>query len=431
MAGGLPSPSGGKWKRNLVALWFAEFFALFGFSFALPFLALYLHQDLGVHSQHQLDLWTGTASGVGGVSMAIASPLWGMLADRYGRRPMLLRAMVGGAVCVGLLAFVQSPWQLVALRFLQGATSGTIAAATALVASETPRRQVPMALGVLASAIALGEAIGPVAGGLTTAFLGFRPVFLGTTALLLLAVLPVAFFVRESPRLPALTTASVAERVGIRSLGRPLLLALAVLVVAQTLVQFAYVGSQQMVALRLLLVVPQAPNLATGVAFGCAGVATATAASQYGRLTRRFGFQRFAAVGAVLFCGGIALAALAPSIGLLVVGVAIYGFLFGCVSPSLSTMIGLRTPRAVQATVYGISASALSVGFSTGPFIAGLVAAASNPQIAMLVGASAALLLAALLWFGVREPDSPASPGPAVPTKPSVTRSESDPSPSA
>lgn len=403
-----PAPSGVSWKRNLAALWVAEFFALFGFNFALPFLALFLHQDLGVHNPHQLGLWTGVASGVSGLAMAVAGPIWGILADRHGRRPMLIRAMLGGAICVGLFALVRAPWELVALRFVQGATSGTVAAATALVASETPRRKVGAALGILASAFALGEATGPVAGGLASAFFGFRPVFLGTTVLLLFAIVPVVLVVRESPRpAPAPTPAEGGKggrRAGLAAVPRPVLLTLLALVAAQTLVQFAYVGSQQMVSLRLLAIVPGDPNLATGIAFGCAGIATATAASLYGRFSRRFGYQRFAATAALFFGGAILLAALSPVIGVLVSGVAIYGFFFGCVNPSLATLIGLHTPRAVQARVYGFSGSATALGFSSGPFLAGVVAAAFSPQAAMLLTASAALALAAVLWFAVRDP---------------------------
>jgi MFS transporter, DHA1 family, multidrug resistance protein len=401
-------PAGVDWKRNLAALWVAEFFAMFGFSFAMPFLALYLHQDLGVYNEHQLGLWTGFASAASGFAMAIAGPIWGVVADRHGRRPMLIRAMIGGAICVGLLAFVRSPWELVALRFVQGLTSGTVAAATALVASETPRSRVGAALGVLASAFALGEATGPVAGGLATAFIGFRPVFLGTTVLLLVAIIPVLLVVRESPRVRSVRgpakAAGASRRGGLGTIPRTLLLVLLALVIAQTLVQFAYVGSQQMVSLRLLSIVPQDPNLATGIAFGCAGIASATAAALYGRLSHRFGYQRFAAAAALFFCAAILLAALAPSIGPLVCGVAIYGFFFGCVNPSLSTMIGLQTPRAVQARVYGVSGSALAIGFSSGPLLAGLVAAAFSPQAAMLLTAGAALALTAVLWFAVRDP---------------------------
>src|SRR5205807_2792625 len=103
------------WRRNLAALWVAEFMAIFAFSLALPFTPLYLHQDLGVRGAHDLALWSGLIGGGTGLAMAVASPIWGMLADRRGRKPMLLRTMVGAAVMVGLMSVAQTAVQLLVL----------------------------------------------------------------------------------------------------------------------------------------------------------------------------------------------------------------------------------------------------------------------------------------------------------------------------
>ncbi|HXI95072.1 MAG TPA: MFS transporter, partial [Candidatus Acidoferrum sp.] len=174
--------------------------AIFGFSFAFPFLSIFISKDLGVPQGRELDLWTAAIASVSGLSMAIASPIWGVMGDKFGRKPMLLRSMVGGAITVGLIFFARSPTELLILRLLQGATSGTVAAATALVAAETPRNRVGWALGVVTSAVALGGAIGPVVGGLAGAAVGLRLVFLGGGVLLLLSTVPVLLIVRESPR---------------------------------------------------------------------------------------------------------------------------------------------------------------------------------------------------------------------------------------
>src|SRR6266508_1092508 len=115
---------------------------------------------------------------------------------------MLIRSMVGRAITVRRMFFAQSPLQLVLLRFLQGAASGTVAAATALVAAETPRPRVGWALGVLTSAVALGGAIGPVVGGIAGELFGLRLVFLLGGFLLLVSLGPVLVVVRESPRAP-------------------------------------------------------------------------------------------------------------------------------------------------------------------------------------------------------------------------------------
>src|SRR5215813_9857931 len=190
------------WRRNLAALWFAQFTAIFGFSFAFPFLPVYLRQ-LGVHDPGQLALWTGVTAGASGASLAIMSPIWGTLADRYGRRAMLLRAMIGGAVTVGLMGFARGPVDLLVLRLLQGATAGTVAAATALVASGTPRARVGWALGVLTSAVAVGTAFGPLLGGLAATLLGVRAIFWAGGALLGAATIPVFAVVREIRTGPA------------------------------------------------------------------------------------------------------------------------------------------------------------------------------------------------------------------------------------
>src|SRR5260370_602520 len=112
---------------------------------------------------------------------------------------MLIRPMVGGAVTVGLIYFARTPTDLLVRRLLQGATAGTVAAATALVAAETPRNRVGWALGVVTSAVALGSAVGPVVGGRAAAVLGLWPMFLFGGALLLLWTMPGLFFVRAGP----------------------------------------------------------------------------------------------------------------------------------------------------------------------------------------------------------------------------------------
>jgi MFS transporter, DHA1 family, multidrug resistance protein len=390
------------WRRNLAALWFAEFTAIFGFSFAFPFLSIFISQDLGVHPGRDLDLWTAAAGSVSGLSMAIASPIWGVLGDRLGRKPMLVRSMVGGALTVGLIFFVQSPLQLVVLRFLQGATSGTVAAATALVAVETPRNRVGWALGVVTSAVALGGAIGPVVGGFAAAAVGLRLVFLVGGVLLLISTIPVFLIVRESPlrrRDPA--------RLGTLELirARPgALRALAGLVGAQGLVSVANSATQILVVLRLLEMVTDGVAAVTGIAFGLAGVATSASAVFYTFVTRRLGYVRTTTLAAVLMAVAIALIGVAPWVAVVVGAVALNGLLSGVIVPATASMIGLEAPSGAQSTIFGINASSVAFGFFLGPLIAGGVAATAGVSSALGVIAVIPLALAVLLAVGTREP---------------------------
>lgn len=390
------------WKRNLAALWFAEFTAIFGFSFAFPFLSIFLSQDLGVHTGRDLDLWAAVSASVSGISMAIASPIWGILGDRFGRKPMLVRSMVGGAITVGLIFFAQNPTQLVILRLAQGATSGTVAAATALVAVETPRHRVGWALGVVTSAVALGGAIGPVVGGLAGAVFGLRLVFLGGGFLLLISTIPVFLIVKESerrikegPRPSSL--AAIRDKPGLPR-------ALAVLIGAQGLVTVVTSATQILVVLKLIELAAGSAAAAAGFSFGAQGVANSGSAVGYTRVTRRLGYVRTTAIASVLLGGAVALLILARSPVLVVVLVGFVGLFNGTVIPATAAMIGLETPVEAQSTVFGFNASSVAIGFAIGPLIAGGVAASASVDTAFGVSALLCLGLAGLLAFGAREP---------------------------
>jgi MFS family permease len=385
--------------------------AIFGFSFAFPFLSIFIHHDLGVGQGRDLDLWTAATASVSGLAMAIASPIWGVLGDRYGRKPMLIRSMVGGALTVGLIYFAQNPTQLLVLRLLQGATSGTVAAATAIVAAETPRNKVGWALGVVTSAVALGGAIGPVIGGVAGAVFGLRLVFLGGGILLLLSTLPVLFIVREGPR-----HMREGPRVGTMNLIRQRPgadRALGVLIGAQGLINLCNSATQQLVVLRLLEMLTSGVAAVTGVAFGLAGVASSGAAIFYTTVTRRLGYVRTTALASILVAVSVSLIAVSPWVALVVAGIALNGLFSGVVIPATASMIGLETPPEAQSTVFGANASSVALGFCIGPLVGGGVAATAGVPAALLVIAAMALSLAALIAFGAREPEGFAAPGAA------------------
>jgi MFS transporter, DHA1 family, multidrug resistance protein len=377
--------------------------AIFGFSFAFPFLSIFLNKDLGVHSGHELDLWTAASASSSGLAMAIASPIWGVLGDRFGRKPMLVRSMLGGAITVGLIFFARSPIELVILRLLQGATSGTVAAATALVAAETPRSRVGWALGVVTSAVALGGAIGPVVGGFAGDRFGLRLVFLGGGILLLASLVPVLMIVRESPIArrsgPRLGTLSLIQRVpGLRR-------QLAVLIGSQGLINVCTSATQVLVVLRLIEMVPRSVSAVSGLGFGLAGLASSVAAVGYTRVVRRLGYVRTAASAAGLVAFAVALIAVSPWAALVVLGVGLNGLFSGVVIPATASMIGLDTPHEAQSTVFGLNASSVAFGFFLGPLIAGTVAALTESvPPALFVVAVLAVFLSATIGAWAREP---------------------------
>jgi DHA1 family multidrug resistance protein-like MFS transporter len=390
------------WRRNLAALWFAQFTAIFGFSFAFPFLPVYLRQ-LGVHDPGQLAIWTGVTSGASGAALAVMSPIWGVLADRYGRRAMLIRAMVGAAITVGLMGFARGPFDLLALRLVQGATSGTVTASTALVASGTPRHRVGWALGVVTSAVAMGSALGPLVGGLAAAAFGVRAIFWAGGVLLAAATIPVLVVVREVP--PRRTEEAPRSAMELLRASAPGALTLvAAMLACQAFLQMAYSGYQPLVVLRLLTRLSAGVEAFTGLTFAVAGLSSAVASVGYASIVRRLGYRPVAILAALCLAAAQLLAGWGPGVVWIVVGAALAGVCYGTLGPVIATLLGLATPPAAQARVFGVSASATAIGFALGPLGGGILAARSGVSIAITACAAMAILLAGVLAARMREP---------------------------
>jgi len=162
------------WRHNLYAIFITELVAMAGFSVVGPILPLYI-RELGVQSEDAVRLWSGIIFSAPAVTMTLASPIWGALSDRHGRKVMVVRAMFGGAIIIALAGLAQNVQQLAVLRAIQGALTGTVTAATTLVATTVPRRHAGYALGLLQMAIYAGASVGPVMGGLVADSLAIAP----------------------------------------------------------------------------------------------------------------------------------------------------------------------------------------------------------------------------------------------------------------
>ena len=185
------------WRRNLYAAWVAQILSITGFGFALPFIPFYI-QELGVTEPDRLRLWTGILASGPALSMALVAPVWGLLADRLGRKLMMLRALLFGSIILLLMAFARTAETVLVLRISQGLFTGSVTAAGALVATGTPKDRLSYALGLLSSGHFIGLSLGPLAGGLAAEWLGYRASFAIGSALLAAGFLLVWRLVQES-----------------------------------------------------------------------------------------------------------------------------------------------------------------------------------------------------------------------------------------
>ena len=167
-----------------------------GFSSIYPFLPLYV-THLGSTTGMGIELLSGLVYSTHSFTMMVASPIWGTLADRFGRKIMVQRAMFGGAIILFLMAFATSAEQIVALRAIQGLLTGTVSATSALLASVVPDNQKGYAMGFLQVGFGTGIAVGPLVGGAVADKFGYSIVFFLSAGMLTLGGITVAVGINE------------------------------------------------------------------------------------------------------------------------------------------------------------------------------------------------------------------------------------------
>lgn len=185
------------WERTLYIVFFAQLVNVVGFSMIFPFLPLYVGTLDSVYGISN-EMMSGLVYAMQGLSMMIAAPIWGAVADRYGRKLMIARATFGGAVTVLLMAFVNTGEALVVLRLIQGAVTGTVSAANALIAAVVPRERMGYAMGLMQMALWAGVAVGPLIGGVLADAFGYELSFIITAGLLTIAGVLVWWLVEEN-----------------------------------------------------------------------------------------------------------------------------------------------------------------------------------------------------------------------------------------
>ncbi len=382
------------WRRTLYTLWVTQFIAVAGFSFVTPFVPYYI-QELGITDVREVGLWAGLVTSAQAISMALIAPVWGALADRHGRRLMVMRATFGGAVILSLMGFVTNVQQLIVLRFVQGLFTGTVAATMALVAGTAPKEHAGMAMGSLQTAVYLGVSLGPLLGGISGDALGYRPSFWVTGGLLFISGILVVLFVREDFH-PAPSPAR-GERL---SYGRKLLLVLASgpLLAAFAARIMLRIGNQAISPILPLFVQNLLPSgaqvgIVTGVIAAVTSLGSAAGAPLIGAWGDRFGQRRL-----LMLCALAAGICYVPQAFVsdprwLFGWQFLSGFAIGGTLATLTALIAKLTPEGRAGVVFGLDASAMAASNAIGP-LAGAAAAAAYGLRAPF------FLTAFLLWMG-------------------------------
>ncbi|MFZ3617725.1 multidrug efflux MFS transporter [Leclercia barmai] len=362
------------WKVNLISVWFGCFFTGLAISQILPFLPLYVSQ-LGVSSHEALSMWSGLVFSVTFLVSAIVSPMWGSLADRKGRKLMLLRASLGMAIAILLQAFATNVWQLFLLRALMGLTSGYIPNAMALVASQVPRERSGWAISTLSTAQISGVIGGPLMGGFMADHVGLRAVFVITAVLLVISFLVTLFLIKEGAR----PTVSKAERLSgkavFASLPYPGLMIS--LFVTTMVIQLCNGSVGPILALFIQSMAPESNNIAflSGMIAAVPGISALMSAPRLGKLGDRIGTGRI--LMATLIVAVVLFFAMSFVTTPLQLGVLrfLLGFADGAMLPAVQTLLIKYSSDRVTGRIFGYNQSFMYLGNVAGPLMGAAVSA--------------------------------------------------------
>jgi MFS transporter, DHA1 family, multidrug resistance protein len=386
------------WKRNLVVCWFGAFATSAGLSQIAPVLPMYI-EYLGVHNVAEIEQWSGLAFGILFIVMAAVSPLWGRAADKYGRKPMLLRASLGMAVVITCMAFVQNVYQLVALRIIQGAVSGYNSAAITMIATQSPKNQSGWALGTLSTGAVGGMLLGPLIGGYLSESWGFRSNFLATGIFLMITFIASLLFVREEH------TTTKKQVLSSREVWRliPNQQVMIAVFITTFILQFALLSIEPIITVYITQLSNHTGHVAllSGMVFAASGLANMLSAPRLGALSDRVGPHKVMLVSLV-------------TAGLLFIPQAyvtdpwqlmalrfLLGITAGGLLPAINTLVKRNSPDGIAGRTFGLNQSAQFLGSFGGAVLGGHIAASFGIHYVFFVTSFLLLINAAWVYLKI------------------------------
>jgi MFS family permease len=356
------------WKSNHAVCVFGCFTTIVAMTLLLPFLPLYV-QQLGVEDPAAIAQWSGIAFGATFFSAALVAPLWGRLADLYGRKAMLIRASLGMAIAMALIGVAHNVWELVGYRLLAGVLGGYASGSNILVATQTPKG---WALGVLASGIMAGNLVGPLVGGVLPPLIGIRQTFFAAGALIFVAFIATTVLIKEGPRA---VQPPRKKKSGTWS-AIPDKTALTAMLVTGLLLMFANMSIEPIITLYVAQLVSEASTVTvvSGVVMSAAALGSVLSAPLLGRLADRIGHWNI-----VILCLLVSALLLIPQAFVtaswqLVALRFLMGLALGGLLPCVATLIRHNVPDAYAGAALGYSVSAQYTGLVLGPITGGFIA---------------------------------------------------------
>lgn len=361
------------WRRNLAVLWCGVFFAAASYTMVVPFLPVYLLQELHV-VDNEVNFWSGLVFSVTFLGAAIMAPYWGARADIVGQRRMAIRAGFGLALTYWLAGLVQSPMQLLGVRILTGLISGFVPASMSLVSSTLPESKMGWGMGLMQTALASGSILGPMLGGYFSSWFGMRLSFFVASCCLGLATAMIVFLVRDVPhsKEECRTKMNLFEdlKEALQNKGLLYVMTMFFLIQACTMI------IQPLVTLyvsQLMGKMDEEVVKVAGIIFSLAGIAGIIAAPFWGKRGQQRGYTKVLCF--VLFCAG--------AINLCQIFIKdiwqfaciqfIYGLFLAGAIPNVNAKLVEVTDPSMRGKAFGLVTSAQQFGGVVGPLLGGFL----------------------------------------------------------
>lgn len=337
----------------------------------MPFLPIYI-SELGVTGAGQVAIWSGLSLGVTPAVTALLSPVWGRVADRFGRKLMVERSLLSFVVIMAAMALVSKPWHIFALRAVQGFFAGYGALTLAMAAESAPRDRMAQAIGMVQTAQRLGPTLGPVLGSLIAGLVGLRSAFLVAAAIYGAAFVLVLAGYRERPARDRLEGRPVAR---VRLLDVVRLPNFVLLMGVLLGLQFVDRSFGPILPLYLagIGLAPGRVALATGILSSVLACTAAIGHHFCGRLLRRMTARGVVAGGAALAAAAIAAIAIVPDVVVLGVAFGAFGTGIGAALTAAYTAGGQVIPEGVHGTAFGLLSSSALAGIALSPMVSGVI----------------------------------------------------------
>lgn len=356
-----------RWKINLYILWITQVISLTSFGFGLPFIPFFI-QELGVTDPKAITIYTGILSAAPAVTMAIMSPIWGILSDKFGQKLMIQRATLAAVFIIGGMGMSTSVQMLVALRFLQGIFTGTITASSAFVAVNTPNHKLSYALGFLSSSTFIGYSLGPLFGGAVAEHFGYRASFYVGGLLMFFSFLLVTLFikpVKEPEKVKKMASKAKGKWSEIFTVG----------IVALLFMLFLQRTTRSLFSPFVPLYIQEMTGTTVGAASktgylnGVVGFVSAVSAILISRLGDRY--DKLKIMRIMLVLGLLALIGTQLTTGFLgfTVFYALFFLVIGGVEPLLTSTTSELTPPEKRGTLFGVQGLVGSLGMMVSPAI--------------------------------------------------------------